>query len=373
MKAPVTVVAFNLHNWTNEKELELNKELSNVRFHYLESTSARFLPWLFSSLLERTARLVSPFFPRNLFLAAMCISKRSWVLLQWAKQWEGKPVLIIAHNPPAFYAAGWLGKKINAPFALDVEDYHPGEGHDKKIQDSVSQLMRALFKKAAYISYASPLIKSYTEKLLPQDHPSSFVINNVFQEADFSNTVPRDDDKMKIAWFSQNIDYDRGLEEVIPALSAFEDQVQLTLIGNPKEPFCQNFIAGRKFITLVGPLSQKELHRAMDNFDIGLAIEPGKDINNGLALSNKIWTYYQAGLFIIASDTPAQSDFLADHPGHGVSIALQRQNMPTTVKTLIDQLEDIRSKKTVRFEHAKSNSWEIESGALLNKWQEILD
>ena len=38
LQAKVTVLAFNLHNWTTSKEVTLNKEFTAVTFHYLETT-----------------------------------------------------------------------------------------------------------------------------------------------------------------------------------------------------------------------------------------------------------------------------------------------------------------------------------------------
>ena len=372
MDVDITVVAFYLHNWTDKKEIVLNKELEHVTFHYLESTRVQFFPWLFASFLERISRMLVSIPRPGVLLSSVAVSKRSWQLLRWTKRAEIKPDLIIAHNPPAFYAAARMAGKLNIPFALDVEDYHPGEGHNATINNSQVVLMRRLFEAAAYVSYASPLIKEYSEKLLPERNPCSFVVNNLFPSADFSDNFKAGGGKLKIVWFSQNVDFGRGLEELIPVLAELEDQIELTLIGDGKEPFVRNVVEGRNFIRLVAPLDQQELHRVMGNFDAGLAIESGKDVNKQVLLSNKIWTYYQAGLFIVASDTPAQKRFLTERHDHGVCMTLTREDILKTFKRLINQLQDIRSKKTFRFQQAQNNGWEAESRLLSDKWGQIL-
>jgi hypothetical protein len=369
----ITVVAFNLHNWTSEKEAELNKEFPDVDFTYLETTKKHFSSWLFSSIIEKASHKIANKFPTNVFLQATAISKRSWILLQWIKKWNGKADLIIAHNPPAFYPAYKLALKLKKPFGVDVEDFHPGEGNDITIHKSVTSILQLVFKKAAYISYASQLIKKYTEELLTEKNNAvSFVINNVFAKDDFPFPAQQNFNKIKFVWFSQNIDYGRGLEQLIPAMEGFQDQIELTLIGNFKEVFYNDFINGRKFIKINPPLNQKDLHRSMHDYDIGLAIEPGKDINNKIALSNKIWTYFQAGLFIFASNTEAQKQFITSFPGHGLITSLEKQDVIHTIKLLMNQITAIRLKKELRFEEAKKNSWETESKILAQKWEAIL-
>jgi hypothetical protein len=372
MDIHVTLVAFNLHNWTTKKEQEINEELKKVEFHYLEAGRAPLFNWLVGSFIEKAARAIAPIFRFNLFVSAMAVSKRTWSMLKWVERNDRDYDLIIAHNPPAFYPAARLAAKRNIPFALDVEDFHPGEGNNKRDHENMLVVMRKVFARAAYLSYASPLIRKYTEDVVGRDNPASFVINNVFPSTGFRPPEKETAAKLKIVWFSQYIDLGRGLEQLIPCLERFSERLELTLIGNMREPFYQEYVDGKPFIRLEGPMTQQQLLQAISAYDIGLAIEPGRDANNRVALSNKIWTYFQGGLFIFASDTPAQADFIAKYPGCGICVPLKEDDIVLAVDRMIGQIDQLRAGRTSRFEQSGKVNWESESAILLNKWKEIL-
>jgi glycosyltransferase involved in cell wall biosynthesis len=369
----VTVVAFDLHNWTDEKEAEINKELGDVTFHYLESLRYDLGPWLFSSLLERTARLFLPVLSRSTFWPAMAVNKRGWLLLRWVRRTTIKPDLVIAHNPPAFYAAATLGTKENIPYALDVEDFHPGEGNDKRQQSAVTVLMRRLYKRAAYISYASPLIQRSCERLLPAERPPSFVVNNVFPSRDFRYSSREDGAKLKIVWFSQFVDYGRGLEKIFPALDRHSEKIELSLIGAKREPFYERELKDRDYIRCIPSLSQRQLHEELGQYDVGLALEDGTaDLNRNVCLTNKIWSYLQAGLYIVATDTEAQQLFLTEYARHGVCTSLSPDAFGDTLSRLLANKDDVFAGRQQRFDSVASAGWENESLILKKTWGKFL-
>ena len=370
--AKVTVVAFILHNWSDRIEAALNRELTGVDFHYLETTKKKWFTWLIASLAERTARFISPLVNESVFWAAIAVSKRSWLLLNWVKRSSIQPALVIAHNPAAFYPASYLASLHTIPFALDIEDYHPGESIPENAKNGVSLLMSKLIPATAYTSFAAPLIKQYTEKLLHTSTANTIVINNYFASKDFSAPFVSQKEKLQLVWFSQNIDAGRGLEALLLVFPAFENVFDLTLIGNPKEPFCTNFIAGNKGITVIPSLHPSKLIQIMAQFDIGLAMEPAKDLNNTLALSNKLLTYFQAGLFIIASETPAQKLFMDGHPQHGVCTALSKEKLYAAFTAIAENQDEIKRAKQDRFTTARSFNWENESAILLKEWNRLL-
>ena len=372
--AKVSVVAFHLHNWSDEIEKKLNSELSDVCFNYLETTKKELLPWLISSAFEKISRLLLVFFPSSLFLSAMAVSKRSWLILQWTKKNKTTADFVIAHNPAAFYPAYRLAKKSNIPFALDIEDYHPGEHSPLLVKQAVSFLMTQLMPKTAYTSFASPMIKLYSEKLLTGKSNSSIVINNVFSKEEFIAPVTHitETEKIKLVWFSQYIDYNRGLEKVLPVLDMFSDSVFLTLIGNTRDNFFLKELKERKYVHCIASIPQAELNRELSKYDIGLAIEDGTaDLNRDICLTNKIWSYFQAGLFIIASDTAAQKLFLAEHPLHGTCTSLINEKLRFTFQQVVENREAIQVAKKNRFETARPFNWENESAPLLNAWKQM--
>jgi glycosyltransferase involved in cell wall biosynthesis len=371
-KMNVTVVAFRLGNWSDDREREIVNEMANVRVHYLDITRQQFVPWLRATVFIKAARLIHSVFPDNVFWASIAINKQSWALWNWAKSYKGSPDLIVAHNPPAFYAAEKLASKNGVPFAIDVEDYHPGEIDNTTIESPLTVVMRNLMSRSAYNSFAAPRIRAYCRQALGIDRDTDIVVNNVFPSNEFSYCGDEGMGKMKLVWFSQNIDRGRGLEELISSLEELAADIELTLIGDPKEPFCHDFVQGKGFIKVIHPVGQQELHRIIGNADIGLALETGKDINRKLTLTNKIWAYYQAGLFVLAFDTPAQSEFLSHYPDHGMVTALDRNSITEALGLLLRRLPEIRSKKQMRLAQAKQSDWEQESVKLLNVWKGII-
>ena len=372
LQAKVTVLAFNLHNWTTSKEVTLNKEFTAVTFHYLETTKKDFYNWVVSSVIEKMAGLFSKLLPQSVFWASLAVSKRSWLLLQWLKKTNCNPDFIIAHNPPAFYPAYWFANKKNIPFAIDVEDYHPGENLPKSVKNGVTTLMKSLLPKAKYISFAAPLIMNESIRLVGPAIKSSIVVNNFFSEKDFVNIPIEFYEKLQLIWFSQNIDFNRGLEEMLDVLTDYEDEIALTVIGNPKQLFCDKYLYNKKNIEIINSLPALELIKMMNKFDVGLALEPGKDLNNDIALSNKILIYFQAGLYILASNTTAQEKFLNNHPSHGIITSLKKHELKKTLDFLIEKKNEIRDTKNERFKNSSAFNWEYESMGLVKQWLTIL-
>jgi glycosyltransferase involved in cell wall biosynthesis len=368
----VTLVAFHLHNWTEDKERQLREELKDVEFHYLEAGRHPLIPWLKASLLERAARLLLPVAGSNIFLAALSMDKRSWMLLQWVKKNKGNYQGVIAHNPPAFYAAAWLGRKASVPYAIDIEDYHPGEGKSAVKRRCSTLLMRGLLKPAAYVSFASPLIKEYSGRLADAAPAKWTVINNSFPRTDF--LLPEAaGEKLQIVWFSQFVDYGRGLEKILPVLDEFRGQIQLTLIGSARAGFVAAEVAGREYVRCIGAMAEKELHEALRNYDLGLALEDGTaDLNRDLCLTNKIWSYLLAGLYILASDTSAQRRFMDEHPGHGACVPLTADRLRPLLAKLAGDKSTIRADAPLRFAQASTVAWESESAKLTTLWNLIL-
>jgi hypothetical protein len=97
--------------------------------------------------------------------------------------------------------------------------------------------------------------------------------------------------------------------------------------------------------------------------DIGLALESKTaDFNRDICLTNKILAYAQAGLYIFATDTFGQRDFLnALNYKAGQIIA---SDLSTTFSNFDPSLLDFENKME-RWEHAISFSWEKEQQKLV--------
>ncbi|MCO5285792.1 MAG: hypothetical protein M9898_05220 [Chitinophagaceae bacterium] len=366
----VSVICFRFENWS----LEINEAIKSkfqTQINYFEIPGNRkpIIPWILSSSIFTFSKVLLHIFPTNACLLSMTSNKRSWLLLRKLKSISGKYDWMVAHNIGSMYPAIKFRKKFNAKVGIDLEDYHPGETNDAIAKSRSEKLIKYLLPKADYITAASaPILKEY-KKLVPFNCTQE-VVMNYFPKEEFVPPVMLDTPIFQLVWFSQNISYDRGLEAIIPIVDNRPD-VELHLYGNCKVDFFKEWIEGRKNIFLHAALPQAALHKELSLYDAGLAIEPGRDQNNELAVSNKILAYYQAGLYIIASDTIAQSEFLKLQPHSGIVLSLNDEALEDRIDRVLLSLESIRSTKQARYYYAWSQSWETESEKLLELWKGV--
>src|SRR5690606_17167044 len=195
----------------------------------------------------------------------------------------------------------------------------------------------------AYISFASPLIEVESNKLVSLNKSKQLLINNSFFEEEFIPPKEIDDDKVQFVWFSQYISFGRGLELFLHAADALSNKLHLTLIGYIDAEFHQKELASGKFVSIKGPMHQRELHQQLANYDIGLALELNTaDFNRNICLTNKIFAYSQAGLYVLATDTDSQKQFLGEFSEYGL---LTAQN-PIAIRKKIEEI--ISNKKYLR-------------------------
>jgi hypothetical protein len=113
------------------------------------------------------------------------------------------------------------------------------------------------------------------------------------------------------------------------------------------------------------------LHASLSEYDIGLALElSSRDLNKDIALSNKMHAYYQAGLYILATDTAAQKDFIDSHPASGKTFSqISPESFLSVMEDILKNITKIRSGSLSRYQSAAKQSWETESGKLKDIWE----
>lgn len=117
-----------------------------------------------------------------------------------------------------------------------------------------------------------------------------------------------------------------------------------------------------------------KLHITLAEFDIGLALESiEQDQNRDICLTNKIWAYAQAGLFVMATNTSAQKLFINENPWAGLIVGQKKVEIEPKVNWLLGNIEKIRKERIIRFEMAKDLSWEKEGEKLKKVIAEILN
>lgn len=358
----VEVVCFEFNNWSYAFNQQIMQEFKEAKVHIIQAGRKPFLPWAVSVFLEQFLRVTARVIPLKGWALSQSVSRRTYLLIRKIKTLAGNFDMVVGHNPGALYPTYFAGKRFQSKTGFDVEDYHPGETNDDAASGRIKRLMKALLPELNYLTFASAPIRSEVEKFADV---KGEVIMNWFCTNEFDEPEKKTG-KLKLVWFSQNISFNRGLEMVIPVVEKLDD-VELNLFGNCNADFQKKYLLHLKHTFLHPAISQQDLHKKLNEFDVGLAIEPKKDLNNELAISNKILAYFQSGLFIIASDTLGQKFFLKNHPEHGIVVNLHA-DLKNRIENLIQIKKEIRNGAAQRFYAARSYGWERGAEKLLEVW-----
>lgn len=360
----ITVIAFSLGNWSDGLDADIKKNIPGIHFVELSATRRPFFTWLVSSLLERIFRII-PYQLLSVRMLSTAISKRAYLIKKAMVDLEKKFDLIIAHNPPAFYPAFFLSKRTNAKLGIDVEDYHPGETTNSHSADRMRKYMKLILPEAQYCSYASQLIMEEVKKDMPELSKNQFVILNSFSKSEFIFPRAANSGKVKFVWYSQYIREGRGVEIFCKMMKKKPENCELHLYGSMDDAFFNKYLSSLQNIFYHGVVKQEQLHRELSSYDIGLAIEDSSEnLNRQLCVTNKILSYMQAGLFVLATDTPAQKKILYNKDRSGIITTLDEKELEKTLEFIYANITEIRSWKIKLYEEGQDLAWEEESKKL---------
>lgn len=229
--------------------------------------------------------------------------------------------LFIAHNIGTLPIAASAARTQGVQYAFDAEDFHRGEYSPDQSQSKWVQKIEAAYLPAtSYLTASSPLIAEAYQKQFADKQ--ALVIQNVFPLAFQKPLKTIENSPLRLFWFSQTTGLNRGLQDVLCALTLLSDiPISLNITGeindSTQKALSAYISSNIHEIRFAPPVPEAELFETASKQHIGLALEPGFSQNNSIALSNKIFTYLIAGNAILASDTPAQMQFIAKNPKIG--------------------------------------------------------
>ncbi len=368
----VKLLAFAFDGWSKPmNDLLLSEFLPHIHYTEISATRKPFLPWFLSTVNYIIAGLTLAILPNMPALLSQRANKRSYLISKFIRKNRIEADLIVAHNPGSFYPAWTAASKNKIALGIDLEDFHEGETNDKLTQRRIKKLIQFILPKAAYISAASPLILSHSIREINLGSVLSFVVENYFNANEFRIPEETQGEKLKLIWFSQHINYGRGLEKIIPVIRANPERFELHVYGNPVAEFVEKELVNIPNVLLFPALPQAILHQKLAQYDIGLALEEkAANANKNFALSNKILAYAQAGLFIIASDTEAQKLFIDQYPNAGTITALDKELLTVVLNFYHAGIEKLRRNKLNRFQNFRLNHWQSKSADLLEIWNQ---
>ncbi len=251
--------------------------------------------------------------------------------------------LYIAHYIAALPGAAAAARQHRALLGFDAEDFHSGEGTGARGEafrmKMVETVERAFLPSCAYTTAASPLIG---EAYARQYGVSPSTVLNVFPLSMApSRPRQRKERALQAYWFSQTIGPDRGLQAFIEAMAKTRATVTLDVRGSNRWGHGDALLAlaGRlgiadrvKLLPMAPPGEMVDLAA---QYDIGLSLETDVSENRRICLTNKIFTYLLAGVPVVMSDTPAQSQLA---PDLGAATRLCSLADPAGLATILDEL-----------------------------------
>jgi hypothetical protein len=362
-----TVIQFSLGNWSDMKTNLLKKKYINTHFIELEATRRYFFNWLLSSLIEKIFSLIHHKILPNNWLA-FSLNKRSFLINEKLRKLKKNIDWVIAHNPGSFYPAKQFAKMNGSKLGIDIEDYHPGEFIKRKDILRMEKLLKSVLPFADYCSYASPLIELAVKNKINSNLQNSFTILNGFKKSEFQLQNVKNQE-LKVIWYSQNIDFGRGLELFIDAIQIFKGQINITLIGDLKMQYWKEYLHNKNYVQIVSPMDQVDLNLALSNYDIGLASDIPLNYNREIAVTNKIISYAQSGIWILATNTPAHVDFLNTFSLHSTIVNYDLELIKSELYKLLNLKDEINSIRGEQYKIGGDLSWEKISEPLVQIWK----
>lgn len=331
--------------------------------------------YFFSRLIHRSAKIINQKTEEK-YLGDWAASRAGYYLEREAKR--HKADMYIGHNLGALPATVKAAKTNKKPCGFDLEDMHRFEVSDDQNHPDVilkTGIENRYIPQVDYLTASSPGIAKAYEQLFPDKKPE--VILNVFpNNLNIKQPVINADKPLRLFWFSQTIGLNRGIQDLLNALLILSGYAfELHLLGNVS-PDVKIELTSHQFknIHFHEPMPPDDLTAFASQFDIGFALEPAFSINNNLALSNKIFTYLQAGLAVVASDTEAQAWLMNEYPGIGK--IYQKGNAQALADILLYYHEHreqlLINRKTALAVAQETLNWEQESRKLLNVVEKTL-
>jgi len=338
--------------------------------------TAQYLNWSGASLFSKAVRIIGGLMR---FTRSNNTKINRNFLWQLNKAIAYPADIYIAHNPGAMPIAVMAAKRNKAKCGFDAEDFHRNERSDDENDEDVklkTAIENATVHQFDYMVAASPQIAAKYEELFNR---AVTPILNVFPKTHINTIINNTDKPLQLFWFSQTIGRNRGLETVIEAINISGITMELHLLGKVDINYKDKLLAlnntrerASAIIHFHAPVPGDELFNITALYDIGIASEPGFSINNKIALSNKLFTYIQCGLAVMASNTIAQAWFMEQYPETGKSYA-DAGELAAILTAYHNNRELLYQTKKASYATGQTKlNWEIESEKFIKIVQQTL-
>jgi glycosyltransferase involved in cell wall biosynthesis len=376
----VHVVCAHWAAWADESDQVL---LASRRFSctYVGGRPGSAKHWS-TRVRRRAARLAASIAPVH-FVAQRAVCRVSADLAHAASGVHAD--LFIAHNIGALPAAHAAARRQGSRLGFDAEDFHsgmwPAAAAPAPEQALVQRIEQRLLPLCDYVTASSPLIAAAYARTYGIPLPATVL--NVFPLAwRPKQPVTRVcDQRLHLYWFSQTIGRDRGLEDVVSAMGQVGREAVLHVQGVWQDGY--EHVLRRLALACRVPPENVVWHRpgapheliaAAAGFDVGLAVEPARDANNDMALSNKLFTYVLAGNAVVATATSAQRALFQNVAGAGALYAPgDVDGLAAVLRTWVIDRERVETARAAAWAHGSATfHWERERRGFLDTVTRVL-
>lgn len=295
------------------------------------------------------------------------------------------PDLVIGFGELGLYTSVQWGRKgfLNA---VDFEDYYSKDllpANRKKLPKLLTEYEEEAVHKIPVSFVTSEAMNRGLKEEYKTD--KTLTIYNSFPDDDESDqnfsSVLRDQDKLRLYWFSQTIGPGRGLEQFISRLNIpFQsDQKDATLYlqGNLPQRYQKWFQQIKSSnpnlqIIHVEAMLPWDAASFMKNMDVGLALEESTIPNRDMTVTNKVFQYMQAGLGIFATRTKGQLEVLGSCSSAKFIDKLSDDELNELINNLKDDSELEKFKLESRKYFEEHYRWELQEKVFVERIKKAL-
>lgn len=298
-----------------------------------------------------------------------------------------KPDIIQVHDLPALAAGVELAKKLDIPLVYDAHELYPEQRSFSFIQRRVcSRAEKELIAKCSRVFAVNDSIAQEMETRYSIPRPLT-LINAIDPPSEYcankSYNILREKLKLnasrKILLFQGGYSPHRNLEKLIKAMALVKNpNLDLVMLGFGDFEVVLKDKAKRlgllaKRIYFLPAVSQSELLQHSASADIGIIPYPHVDLNSYYCTPNKLFEFIQAGLPILANDSPELRRFVHD-TGFGLIKPMRTSHqIACAIDTIFNDARLYDVYKQNLKEQRYTYTWQVQSNVYLGGIKSLLD
>lgn len=329
-----------------------------------------WISWLFEGTYSKLSELLFKIGFKTTGLAARAYVRGVSRLIVMA--WKESSDWFIAHTQGALPIAAAAANRWKGRLGFDCEDLLTET--QPTFRSILQKIEKNYLPHCDYISVPSQCMGSR----LAEDYKISppLVLYNSFplrlREGVISPAERKRKLPLRLYWMGQTVGPGRGIEEVIEAIGMVGSDIELNLQGRVSDGYRKVLIGlarrhNMKRRAVFHPSkSHDDLVRSVVQFDIGLALERPEHKNYSLTATNKLFSYFLAGLAVIATNTPGQKEVLEQAPGVGLLYSAGApKTLASILKRWIENPDSLRASQQAAWDAASQKfCWDVEKEKL---------